>query len=460
MTTTDTTGASRSEFFDRLYAGSNTPEQVQWKTHRTAIRKHIRYNELGYRGCVGLALIMHDMQPESVVDAAKRVFLADAGLLWATLADVPVGSFTGPNREVRWATVRKTSQECGIPSIGATGWHTDFGNFPHDPKRVSINGRTMPLIPNADTLQPSEQPQLFKVFNEINLAMTTSALSFRNTWKHARRSILSLLGYPADQEFTFVLGDKIFSELASPRTWMPKAYIGVAADVAATLYKRTTRPGAQGEVHEPVYSEGLKEAFVSALSDKLAYYAPFDGVVASAEKQLHDGIKTLAVTLTGNRGEQHVFRVMEFATLFHKKVGETFSAGDKLVEARFSSTLPGNWQAMCYADKWKEAGHIVAGRLDHVIQTWFDREGLPLVNGFVHFPLTIVSNVAHAVAVTEMLMWDITTSLPYCSSLSDAMIFPPIGISAWWELEGDLPGGIHCNAKPADERFKDHMAAK
>lgn len=455
------------------YAEFNSPEHVSWKNHRQLLR-NMDPREAGYRGCIGLALIVNAVNADSWAEIPggendRRVFVPDRTVSWASLVDVPIGYFglAGRKRDVHWASVRPTTLRYGLPALAreTETVQCDFRAFPFDKARVkTAEGRPVTVYPTPDALNPAHHPQLFRAFNALEWAMTTNAFAFRNRWQPKREEVAKALGYefdPAKKLLAF--GGGVYDGAARPQQWMPQAYIAFPARLKGEVFDRATRaPGPHGA--EPKYAYGLCEAFLAAVGQHLAYRAPFDGVVTSVDRGVYRGVPVLAFTLQGDRGEHEVVRFFRDTCLVRKPSRVRFKAGEVVAEERFDATLPTNWYTRdtpWRADRWDRwVPALLPRRLDAVMRLWFERTAVSLSPGLVHYPTQVASVAALGGAVDGELYWEVSNCLDYYADDCDAIVFPPVPIHNWYDLVGWLPGDVSYDLHPTDHRFESYAEQK
>lgn len=449
-------------FFDKLYDDASGEEQKVWKAHRKLVRS-IEADEAGYRGCIGFALLVNATNADSwksfpIGNGSHKAFVPDDTVSWASMVDVPIGYFKlrQQKREVHWATVRPTTKKFGMPQIafGTETYAFDFRSFPFDPTRVRMGERVTDMIPSEDTLQPSQHPQLMRLFNALDWAMTSTAFTFRKTWKPKRDQLAKALDreYKPDQKL-LAFGQSVYDSVARPHEWMPQAYIAFPYAMWDDVYDRTTR--ATGSSHMlPVYSEGLREAFVDAMGSHCEYKARFDGVVASVDRIKYRDMTVLEFQLRGDRGEHETVRFLPACTV-HKNYRTRFKGGDVIATDKYRQTLPEDWFSLSHRERWDRWVHrLIMGRMDDVCRLWFERAGIVLEDGFVHFPSQIASFAALSSAADASLYWDVTNSLEYYREDCDAIVFPTLQLRNWHDLTGHLPGDVLFNLQPNDRRFE------
>lgn len=449
------------------YDEFTSPEHTSWKTHRN-LTTVIDEDEAGYRGCLGLALLINAVNCDSWTQVPKGqgdplTFVPNNTVSWASLTDVPIGYFRigAKKREVHWGTVRPTSLRFGMPML-ARGTEThqfDFRAFPFDRAKVSaVGGKTLHVSPPPDTLNPTDHPRLFRVFNALEWAMTTTAFAFRKNWQPQRDKLAEALGYSYDpRQKLLAFGGGIYGGVARPYQWMPKAYIAFPESIRDAVYDRSTRAIGSPDMM-PIYSEGLREAFVNDMGQYLAYRAPFAGRVANVDRVFYRGIPVLSFLLKGDRGERQVVRFFRDTCHVRKGLRTKFEAGDVIAEEQFDAALPDNWYALSPKARWdKWTWSLVPHRLDAVCRLWFERCGLSLKDGLVHFPAQIASLAALSSAVDGDLFWEVSNCLEYYTEDCDAVVFPTIQIRNWYDMTGALPGDVFYDVRPNDPRFETYQ---
>jgi hypothetical protein len=464
----ETTPNHKSEeprFFDKLYADADTAEQQAWKTHRKLVRA-IEEDEAGYRGCIGLGMIINSTNADSFktfasTDGNAKIFMPDNTIAWASIVDIPIGYFKLKHgkREVHWATVRPTSQKFGMPQLafGTESFSFDFRSFPFDPTRVRLGKNVTDMIPSHDTLQPHQHPQLMRLFNALNWAMTSTAFTFRKTWKPQRELLAKALDrdFKPDQRL-LAFGDGVYDSVARPQQWMPRAYIAFPYDLWDEVYHRATRATGSADML-PVYSQGLREAFVDAMGKNCEYVSRFAGTVSSVEKIKYRGMTVLEFQLKGDRGEHETVRFLE-SCMIHKGRRTRFEAGEVIAEDKYKVNLPDDWYEISHRERWdRHISRLLVGKLDHVCRLWFERCGIVLEDGFVHFPSQIASLAALSGAVSGSLYWDVTDAMEYYREDCDAIVFPTLQMRNWHELSGALPGDVMYNFTPNDRRYESYV---
>lgn len=443
------------------YEALTSPEHIDWKHHRQ-LTTVIPTDDAGYRGCIGLALLINSTNSDSwsIVPAGKgilpKTFVPDKTVAWASIVDVPIGYFRvdSVKRETHWSTVRPTTMKFGMPCLTNQNIaHAyDFRVIPHDTRSKTPGSKADPL---NITLNPSANMQLFRVFNKLEWAMTTTAFCFRRDWCGKRKAMCDALGVRSDPEQkVLAFGGGLYDGVADPKQWMPKAYVAFPEKLREIVYDRATRATGSPTML-PVHGAGLREAFVDAMGQKLAYRATFDGQVASVERSLYMGIPVLSFILRGDRGERDVVRFFRETCVVRKAVRTKFKAGDVIAEESFDVDLPTDWYFRTPQARWDRwTWLLVPRRLDAVMRLWFERQAVWLKPGLVHYPAQISSLAALSSAVDADLFWEVGDSLEFFDDASDSLVFPTLRIDTWHDMTGVLPGDVSYDLTPKDVRFE------
>ena len=457
----------------------NSPEHESWKAHRQLL-SHLKDSDAGYRGCFGIALLINSVNADSWLQLPRTesttdnpfVFVPDSTVSWATLVDVPLGYFRFNDqysREVHWATVRNTTTKFGMPTLARGSEDKmafDFRAFPFGKAKVrSPDGKAWHVVtPGADSLNTEHYPQLFRVFNALEWAMTTTAFSFRSSWAHARPAMFQALGYEYEPDKKLLaFGHGMYDGAARPNQWMPRAYLAFPENMRDRLFERSTRPaGTLVPDAEPVYTEGIKEAFMDAMGVAFEFRAHFAGRVASMERMYYHGVPVVSVLLKGDQGERQVVRFFRDTAILRKRVRDTFKPGEVIGEEKLDGAVPDDWFNIPYFKRWDRyaAGILHPRRLDAVMRLWFERQAVNLQPGYVHFPAQIASVAALGAAVDDRLFWEVSDSLEYYRDDADAIIFPTVQLRGWYDLAGCLPGDVAYDLNPADPRYESYLEQK
>lgn len=439
------------------YGSLRTPEHMQWKLHRELLKK-ISVNNVGYRGCLGIGLAVDATSHDTWVEVqgnSVHLFIPDKSVSWLSLLDIPQGFFkNGAHREVHWATQRPTIVKYGIPvlargSEGHNAW--DFRAIPYDTVRALLqDGSITEIGGGPDILSPNDKPQLFRAFNALELAMTSTAFCFRKTWKEKRKALFDALGEEYNPLTNLLLfGEDHFSSIPSPSTWMPKAYIGFPRHLKYKLFARETHPLVSAATF---YSDMLQAAFVRDLTHGLSFVAPFDGRVQHIEHEIYEGLPVLRFHLAGDLGETCVVRFSDNAKILCHK-GIRFNPGQSI--AKENVRLPDSWNLESVRYKWNYwlPRIIETPRFTTYIRIWWERQMVELTPNSIHLPAEIASTAAFGNSTDSELYWDVGHSMPYFNESCDTFIFPTLQINHWDEFIGILPGDVAFDFTPNDFRY-------
>lgn len=403
----------------------STPEMAAWKAHTFAFARCKRFT---FRGSIGLGLIVA-AQRESWVQLTSKLLVPNDDLQWAVLVDVPKG-FTPnerrPPRPAQWATVRAASFEDGKISLrrGAEG------PLAWDLRRLPQPGKEHVMDPVADV-------QRLRVFNAINLAMTSAAASFCPIAASLRRPVATALKL-GRHEAIFGNGVAAYERLPPPSAWVPRPYI------------KLSRGQCDLCIEKDLWATPLSDTFIAefarAARNSFAFEAPFSGAIDGYEGSFRRGFgKILTLRLKPGGGGRSLR--LEVPASVAMKVTESFGRGDVLFEDLSHAVAPGA------TDKaiWHSFRRKLGPKFNNFLRMWW-RCALTPIGKEMFAPAALVAPVAAAGA----LHWDMTPAIDYFSEACDACIFPPIQIKRWRDLDGELPGGIDCNFAPAHERFSFH----
>lgn len=434
------------------YDAIQSPEHASWRAHREMCRS-LPWAATGRRGCIGLALLIRTVTADSWTHVpagagGELTFVPDKTVAWASLVDVPCGGWTQTdgNREVAWATVRPSRLAYGMPCLASGDETAGF-----DLRRFPFDAQAQGLRPSPDVLRPAEHLQLFRVFNDLNWAMTSFAAASMPEWSGLRPAVAAALGYDYDPtRQLFAYGGGVWDSLASPSLWMPKPYIAFPEYMKPAVHDRAVYPAG---VEEPFYSAGLRAAFADAVGQYLSYHAPFSGHVSKAYREMYCGIPVLTLELSGDRGETETVRFFRDTVRPRKPLHSTFEAGEIIAEEATTRALPANWYAKPAMARFATDVPRLIPHYQAVIRLWFERQAVSLSPGLVHYPAQIASVAAKSAAVDGELFWEVRDALEYYVDESDALVFPPVPLGAWHQMSGFLPGDVKYDLTPADPRY-------
>lgn len=418
------------------FKGLNSPEQREWKQHREVLHG-IPSHAAGWRGYVGLALVVDSSNADSWVQAASKLFIPDSQCRWASIVDVPVGRWSGVNnREVHWASVRRSHIAFGMPSLGREerGW--DFRTIPRDGDS------------SKDILSPAHHAQLFRTFNRIEWAMTSSAFVYRAAWQESRTAFNASRGCTQPGKPILLFGGGETSEFEEPVHWMPRPYLAFEVELAEMLYDLVTRPQGQGGA-DPAYPDSLITAFVMSLNTP--HEARYDGTCVSVKHETYCDAPCIAVELAAEAGGTETLRFNKKAKISLVE-GQGFKAGDIVGEEGYQ--LPKKWDYLSVEERWVALEkYIRIDQRDARIRSWFERQFYYLQEGVVHVPAALSAPAAIGNVDDSKLVWNVSPSGPYYNQSADAFIFPPVRIAKLEALDGILPGGVAYNFSPNDPRW-------
>lgn len=434
----------------------NTMEQQQWKLHRHLL-KNISAASVGYRGCIGFGIAIDPTFTDKWIEIRSietHVLIPDRTIRWLVLLDIPPGYFRMKHtREVHWATVRPTTILFGMPVLarGSEEHSWDFRAIPCDETKIHLeNGQEIIVEHNPNVLPPKDYPQLFRAFNAIELAMTSTAFCFRKSWQDKKKALFDALGenYMSDKNL-LLFGEEHFDSIQRPIVWMPRAYLGFSRSSWQKLYCRTTRPY---NITMPFYSVGLQTALLRDLENNLAYAAPFDGKVENIQYEIYEGLPVYRFDLKGELDEIYVIRFTRDARIRYRK-GEYFRMGDIICEETLK--VPENFNEKSLGFKWDFwlLKMIDRSYLDAFIRIWWDRQRIELKQDIIHMPVDLVSTAAYNNSIDDELMWDVSPSMSYFSETCDSFIFPTINNHKWSNFIGTLPGDVAFDFTPVDSRY-------
>jgi len=449
----------------------NTPEHEVWASHLHMVRDNMSHDHVGFRGCLGLAMMIDSTRIDTWLEHLNLRFVHDRDVRWASLVDIPKWSFFSRwnnGREVHWATVRPTTVKFGMPRLeyaseGHQAW--DFRSLPHP--NIALTSRGGVADPErffrADTLPSDRNTRYFRVFNALEWAMTSTAVHFHTAWqkRKPRSAFYKTLGYvdKPDQQ-VLLYGGGVYDGAAPPVQWMPRAYLAFRADDLPRLFDRVTLVGGADSVRK--YSQGFQYAFAEAMTDYLAYRAPFAGTVKHITHESYLGIPALSFLLVGNRGERQQVRFFRQSVMVGKGTGSKFERGDVIAYESFEGELPDTWHSESIGYRFHAMAHdkLLRGRFVPVVRLWFERQALSLLPHMIHMPAQVASVAALGSALDSHLYWEVSESLEYYRDDSDAMVFPPLHIRGQDDLTGILPGDVAYDLRPYDGRYSTYAEMK
>jgi hypothetical protein len=382
------------------------------------------------------------MNPASGVRTKSgRFFVPKCEVRWVSLMDVPGYSFRiARPPEVHWAAVHRTKIRFGMPTIAGK-------------PDLAFNIRTDPkyAIPASGYGDGQQQPDLFRVFNALNWAMTSTAFAYREAWVGKRQDLDAAIG----KEFrasprALLFGENHHDSLVAPAVWMPRAYLAFNNRHWDRIFGWATKSWlANGRLH---YPDAVKQQFCADLGKSMPVQVPFSGRFVGAFRTLFHGLPTFDLAFELGHSGRRVLRVCQHAKVLVRqsqavKEGETI-ATEGLV-------LPPIWNNLRLQEQWNVASPklVRRGHFDAWVRLWFERQFLELEKGLVHVRSDLAATAACGHAVTDRTCWDLSPAMEYYDEALEAFVFPPIRIKKWWNLAGVLPGEIVYDFTPADSRF-------
>lgn len=445
------------------FAQFATAEHEKWKLHRRmAMAVSKRAAGADFRGCFGLAMAVTGFTQDSWQTVGEdMLFVPDNTVSWATLTDLPRGvmQLTPERKPVHWATVRPTTVKYGVPTLARGtekefAW--DFRAMPFSTTRVPddvLGERT--VRPPAHVMDSAKFRHLFRVFNAVETAMTTTATNTMPLWKPHAGLVRDLLGVAQDDPAKplYAFGDKYFDEAASPYDWFPRAYLAFPEAIRDKVYDRSTRPASFTKAG-PTYTPGLRAAFVDAVGEGLAYRARFQGKVTAVTRATYMNLPVTEFKLVGDRGEEETIRFFRETCQIRKGFNTRFGVGDVIANERLDAKVPTTWYDKAFAARWYVCEHrLLPNRIDPVLRCWFDRQGVSLKEGYVHFPAQVASVAALSSADERHLFWEVNGGVDYLVDDIDAFVFPPVTIDRWFFLTGCLPGDVRYDLTPSHPAY-------
>jgi hypothetical protein len=440
MTTTTINNVKRSfEDFD-------SPEHKLWQAHRDLLL-NVPAPVVGSKGCVALGLMCDLSGSNDWVSDNRNSFVLDRDVKWLTLQTLPRGKWTtARRREVDLAAVRHTTFKFGLPSLCGRGIEQqfDFRRMPFD--KVELHGKLVEA--GTEVLNSAEHPQLFRAFNALSWAMTTTAFAYRRSWMEFRGSLDKVLG-TADNKPHLLFGDKVYHTVPNVRQWMPTPYVAFPAAIRDALWDRCTSP-AMGSMTR-VYTDSFKYEFLRDLSQGLPLTAPCDCTLTAVNTGRHfNHLPTTELVFKTVKGKEFTLIARHEAKVKFVK-GMAIKRGD--IVATDGPELPKGFGGLSLHARWHTVGKLFAGTLMRTLQLWFYRRVKNLIPGYVHLPVSLCSLGTMGNAVDSKMYWEISKCDEYYSSLCEAFIFPTLRIFQWDDLRWGLPGEVEVDLMPNDARF-------
>ncbi len=430
----------------RRFSQFNSPEHAAWRRHRQLLLQ-IRARDV-WRGCMGLALIT--THPSSGVVKPGRLFVPDEHVRWVSLVDIPRHHFRLRRpREVHWAAVYRTRVRHGMPTIGGdVDAAYDFRIMPFD--RIRHGAQIVEHGPDA--LDPVESPDLFRVLNAVNWAMTGTAFFCRAAWRARREGFLESIPKNLGHEAGVLpFGDGRQQATAKPATWMPRAYLAFRDKHRDKVFDWATRSGLSDDF--PHYSYLLKLRLCEDLGRSMPVCAPISGTFVCAARSTFQGMATLALVFERSACERQIVQVTAQARI-RVLPSQSVREGD-VVAFDGPENVPADWDALSLQKRWNRVlpKLLPRSRFETWVRLWFERQFVTIRDGFVHVPSNLAALAAKSHAVAEALHWDLAPAMEHYNEAVDAFVFPPLRLKAWQQYTGVLPGEVVFDFTPRDMRF-------
>lgn len=406
----------------------SVPEHDAWRQHRNWLAGVPR-DQAGFRGCMGLALSVSSTDPEAWVEIDdRRLLIPDHLVRWFTLLDVPEYRSrhnTAERPPSSWGIIRPTTFRYGMPHI------TGEGEARFDVAAAAL-----------DDTKLVEQ----RVFNHLNVAMTSFAFQRKPGWRDYRERFCQEVGLPTSGDVPLVIGHAKCEKLPFTATWMPQAYFGFRGDVRR-LYEEAM-PMVMGG---PLFNHDLRACFIADLLEGFPYPAPFAGRVLSVSLNLlpeFNGMEHITMVLVAENGTRRNVHFSKCAQGLAKR-GQRFTAGDVLGRDPVPLTLregDGFWA------NWRLAAEYIGPLFPSFVRLWFDRQLLYLKPGVVHVPAALGALAFVRGREVNFPFWEVSRTLRFYAPDCDAFIFPPIPMPRWNAFQGSLCS-VGYSVTPFDSRL-------
>lgn len=392
------------DFAEVVYKDCESIDHKHWVKNARAYAE-LPLHSRNYRGYFGLALVLASTSDSAWTKLGNdRLFVPNQQMEWVTLVD----AVRADGRVARWGAVRPMSIRYGMPVLGydssAKSWDLAFPPF--DSATIFSPYGNQRLCPTAETLSPNNFPQLFRVFNQLNRAMTSAAK------------------VDAGLVQNFFYGEHRTADLPRVETWMPRPYVAFKYDMRGQVFDHLV------QVHNssPVYPDNLLKAFTAALPLNLEYKATFSGKIHSISVVSTSHGRSINVRLSGDRGEHRVISFCGRTASLNLRANARFEAGVVIGTERIE--LPDNWFELGLSAQMDIA--IAKNRHEpNLLRFWFEREGIDLKASFRHWPASLVGTVALTHGVDSDLSWDLGDITRYFHDKSDSVIFPPVPVNSF-----------------------------
>lgn len=429
----------------------DTPEFVHWRAHRKFILG-VERGEVGFRGAAALGLCIEDSgnwitTGRQVESEEPTFYVPDADVTWLTLQDLPIGHWiTAMNREVHLATVRRTAQRFGMPSLRWSDLLAvyDFRLLPSVGR--AVRPEWLPYRVPSECLNAREL-QHFRAFNAMNWALTSTAVHFRSAWRGQKKPFYEMLGLPyAKDKTTLLFGEGTFNTVEQPFHWAPRPILGFQAQIRKHLFERSIH-NANGTRE---FTDDFRWEFIRALEAGMPIVAHHDGKILEVRRNQEWHGMPVVHLMVRYAGSQKPCSIIVRTEVLVDQMGK-FQRGDVL--GYDGPKLPKHWKTLPPSRKWTEAQLLFKSNFLNVMHLWFDRQVSDLKENYVHVPAALASKAAMGSAVESELYWDVTRAMPYYNPACDALIFPTLRLTGWDDFRIPV-GELDLDLTPHDSRFK------
>lgn len=440
----------------RRFEDFDSEDHNSWRTHRAVLAK-VADEEVGYRGCVGIALVTDNSSCNAWVEYGDRhLLIPDKDVRWLTMVDLPRSRWrAAPDREVHLLSVLRTTVRYGMPSLSPQGVENYF-DFRRMPFGCIERGEGVAMAGDEqhdDTLNSDDHPHYFRVGNLLNWSCTSTAVHYRGTWNVAKKAYYRACNIERNGVDTphLMFGESYWDHVERPFGWMPKPFLGFPQEAADQLFDRATRPGLMSGVR--VFTDSFKLAFMADVDCGMPVISHIAGSVRKVRRGVHyHGMPCVVICIDGGDGAWHEIPIRTSASVV-VAAGQEVKRGD--VVAFDGPELPDGWNSYSLYKKWEGELPRRFGRqqLENCIRMWFDRQLLRIEPGYVHAPASLTSLAALGSADDTKLWWDVVSSQRYYNSGSDAFIFPTIKLGRWDDFRFPIAGDVDCDLTPASANF-------
>lgn len=431
-------------------AQMDTPEFIHWRAHRRFILG-VERGEAGFRGAAALGLCIENsgnwIAASQKTDAEPTFYVPDADVTWLMLQDLPVGHWlTAMGREVHLATVRRTTQRFGMPSLRWNDMLTvaDFRLLPSVGR--AIRPEWLPYRVPHECFNGREL-QHFRAFNAMNWALTSTAVHYRHGWLRQKKAFYEMLGLEYDREkVSLLFGEGVFSGAEQPYHWAPRPVLGFQAQVRKQLFERSIH-NANGTRE---FTDDFRFEFLRSLEEGMPIVAHHDGKLLEVRRNQEWHGMPVVHLMVKYTDSQKTCSIIARPDVVIDHMGK-FERGDML--GYDGPKLPKHWKTLRPALKWNEAQVLFKSHFLNTVHLWFDRQVMELKEDYVHVPAALASKAALGSAVENELYWDVTRAMPYYNPACDALIFPTLRLRGWDDFRIPV-GELDVDLTPCDARFK------